>query len=857
MRDNDMRENNKAKTGRMGVSVVVQTHWDREWYFPHQQYLARLVVVMERVVAELESGKLKSFLFDGQTAAYEDLVANAEPVLVKKVQRLVREKRIVLGPWYVMADEFLVSGESLLRNLELGIADANAAGNCQRVGYLPDTFGHVSQMPQMLRMFGIDSAVMWRGVDAKHSEFDWVAPDGSVVGSVFLTEGYYQHPFNVADWQLALTAYLTRVTPRTLASRALLTQGGDHLAPGADFAARVSEFNRTQDAYTLEQSSLAQYTEHALKDSAGRRERIAGRLRDNAQAFVLPDVMSTRRYLKLANQSAEDRLTGVVEPLFAALDIDDVPQTYLEQCWRLLLQNQAHDSICGCSVDAVHREMLTRYAQLEQRCDALIERACAAAGMVAVAQHDANAPDVFADDSVFTLFNPQPKRFHGWSTQRVFVKGALRDHLAVASSTGERLPAQVLSATATSMFRSPIDDFPERIAGFSYEIAVHCSLPGLGALDCTLAWDAPARPIATAAQAAIENAHLRVALEADGTITITEKASGQRTSEFFGIISELDAGDTYNFSPPPQQHTVRQPQFSLLATQFGEHVQTLNVSVDLNLPAGLREDRQGPTQATVTNRGELRLRLFADARAVECQLEWANHARDQRTRLTIPVANNIESVFADSAFSWERYPRMRAAYPAAPSRREMPIAVMPTLSAVVAGRVGVAHRAMQECEIVSVGGNDYLAMTLVRSVGWMSRRDLVTRGVGAGPDIETPEAQCLGTERFDFAIGFVDDHVAWLNLAQSFRKPPVLLRGHTARWRKVKELGEALQVSATRCVGDQLEMRVWNPTAVNQSLASLTLHGPQWHLVTADTVTPIDENTALAPHRIATLRCAR
>jgi mannosylglycerate hydrolase len=849
-----MRNNDRAKTGRMGVSVVVQTHWDREWYFPHQQYLARLLVVMERVVAQLESGALTSFLFDGQTAAYEDLLANGEPALVKKVQRLVREKRVVLGPWYVMADEFLVSGESLLRNLELGINDANAAGNCQRVGYLPDTFGHVSQMPQMLRMFGLDSAVMWRGVDAKYSEFDWVALDGSVVGSVFLTEGYYQHPFNVADWQLALSAYLKRIVPRTRASRVLLTQGGDHLAPGAAFAARLAEFNRTQDEYTLEQSSLAQYTECVLKESEGRRERIVGRLRDNAQAFVLPDVLSTRRYLKLANQLAEDRLLGVVEPLFAALDIDDVPQTYIEQCWRLLLQNQAHDSICGCSVDAVHREMLTRYAQLEQRCDALVERACAAAGMVAAAQHDANAPDVFADDSAFTLFNPQPKRFHGWSTQRVFVKGAARDHLAVIAGNGERLPAQALSATATHMFRSPIDDFPDRIAGFSYEIAVHCTLPGLSALDCTLAWDAPVRPIATAAQAAIESAHLRVALEADGTITVTEKTTGQRSTKFLGVVSELDAGDTYNFSPPSQQHTVLQQQFSLLSAQFGEHVQELNLSVDLTVPAGLREDRLGPSEARVTNRGALRLRLFADARAIECQLEWTNHARDQRTRLTIPVADNIDTVFADSAFIWERYPLVRAAYPAVPSRREMPVAVMPTLSAVVAGRVGVAHRAMQECEIVSVGGNDHLAMTLVRSVGWMSRRDLVTRGVGAGPDMETPEAQCLGTERFDFTIGFVDDHVAWLNVAQAFRKPPVLLRGHTARWRQGEEIAEALQVSATRRVGDQIEMRVWNPTTVNQSLASL---GRRWHLVTADSVTPIGPNTALAPHRIATLRCAR
>lgn len=839
-----------AKAENMRVSVVVQTHWDREWYFPHQQYLARLLVVMARVVAQLESGKLKSFLFDGQTAAYEDLIANAEPALVQRVQRLVREKRIILGPWYVMADEFLVSGESLVRNLECGIADANAAGNCQRVGYLPDTFGHVSQMPQILRMFGMDSAVMWRGVNSSHAEFDWVAPDGSVVGGLFLTEGYYQHPLNVADWRGALSGYLQKVAPRTQASRVLLTQGGDHLVSNDDLADRMAEFNRGQDAFALEPTTLAAHVAQVMHETNGRRSRITGRLRENAEAFVLPDVLSTRRYLKLANQLAEDRLTGVVEPLYTALDIDDVPHAYLEQCWRLLLQNQAHDSICGCSVDAVHREMLTRYAQLEQRCEALIERATAAAGMVSVAQHHEGALDVFADDSAFTLFNPRPKRFDGWITHRLFMKGEARAHLSVRTVAGERLLCEVLSVTATHQFRSPIDDFPERFEGFCYEMAIHCSLPGLGALACVLVRDTPA-PRATDATAAIENEHVHVALEPDGTLTLTEKASGQRITKFLGVASELDAGDTYNFSPPKHQHDVRQHQFSLLSQRHGEHVHALTLGLAITVPAGLSEDRSGASHATVTNRGTLRLRLYAGERAVRCALEWTNHARDQRLRLITPVASHLDAVYADSAFSWERYPVVHAAYPAAPSRREMPVAVMPTLSAVVAGRIGVAHRAMQECEIVKLDGRDWLGMTLVRSVGWMSRRDLVTRGVGAGPDMETPEAQCLGTEHFEFMIGPTDDHVEWLNLAESFRKPPMLLRGHTTRWRAPIEFASALQVSATRRVGDQLEIRVWNPTAKPQPLG--ISDGP-WYSVTADRVEHVERNATLAPHRIATLR---
>jgi hypothetical protein len=239
------------------VDVVVQTHWDREWYLPHQTSVARLIEVMARVLPMLEDGRLQSFLFDGQTAAFEDLMSHAEPALAARARALAVQGRLLLGPWYVMADEFLVTGESLLRNLEIGLADVAAATGRSidadtAVGYLPDTFGHVAQMPMLLRQFGIQQAVLWRGADAVHSEFDWAAPEGSEVGTVFLTEGYYQHPLNLPGpgpggaGHAALLAYLDRIATRALSPRLLLTQGGDHLLPAADLPQRMADFNATQ-----------------------------------------------------------------------------------------------------------------------------------------------------------------------------------------------------------------------------------------------------------------------------------------------------------------------------------------------------------------------------------------------------------------------------------------------------------------------------------------------------------------------------------------------------------------------------------------------------------------------------------
>ncbi|MES3021231.1 MAG: glycoside hydrolase family 38 [Pseudomonadota bacterium] len=826
------------------VSVVVQTHWDREWYLTHQAFIARLLHVMEKVCAQLESGQLHSFMFDGQTAALEDLLANCEPKLAARVRRLAADKRIVLGPWYVMADQFLSSGEALMRNLEIGIADAESAGNCQRVGYLPDTFGHISQMPQILRHFGIGSAVMWRGVDSADSEFDWHAPDGSVAGTVFLTQGYYQHPFNIEAWRESLTGYLDQVRPRSLGGPLLLTQGGDHLVPGDALATRIAAYNDAQQQYHLAQATMEDYVGGALAASAGRRRAVHGELRQNAQAFVLPDVLSTRRYLKRLNQAAEDKLTGVVEPLLAQLALaGDYPAAYLEQTWRLLLQQQAHDSICGCSIDAVHDEMLTRYALLDQRMDALIERASAGAGLIGLSVHDGHAQGPFGDDGCFTIFNPLPKTVDGWHEHALFLKGDAAAALTVTGPGGEAIEHAVLSVAPHSILRSPLDDFPDRIEGHLYQLALRCRLQGMAALACTAKPVGPA-PVHAPLSTAIENSIMRIAFN-DGELTWADKESGETIEATLAIYSELDAGDSYNFSPPPTQRITMQTRFAFVSAVNHGPVQELNLTIEMRVPAGLDAQRGGADTATVLNTGTLRLRLWQDSDMADCRLDWHNQARDQRTRLLLPLSGQVDSTGSDSAFSWEQRPVVTAQYPALPSRTEMPVAVNPTYSAIMAGTLAFCHRAMQEYEVILHAGRQYLGVTMVRSVGWLSRRDLVTRGVGAGPDIATPGAQCLGHERFEFRFGRVAPQQV-LARAQAMRRPPVLLRGHSTQWRAPIEAGAAaLQFSALRMRGDAQELRIWNPTA---SALAVSLGDAGWVRVLDD------DNGVINPHAIATFR---
>ncbi|MFM9011297.1 MAG: glycoside hydrolase, partial [Planctomycetota bacterium] len=181
-------------TQRTGI-VVPHTHWDRAWYLPFQAYRLRLVEMVAELLDLLESGTLPNFVLDGQTVVLEDHLA-IRPQDRPRIRTLVEAGRLRLGPWYTMPDCFLARPESLIRNLQRGIGIASEHGGASRVGYVPDSFGHFAQLPQILAGFGIDSFLFMRGMpvevrDRDGAIFTWRAPDGSEVLATFLREGYF------------------------------------------------------------------------------------------------------------------------------------------------------------------------------------------------------------------------------------------------------------------------------------------------------------------------------------------------------------------------------------------------------------------------------------------------------------------------------------------------------------------------------------------------------------------------------------------------------------------------------------------------------------------------------------------
>lgn len=358
------------------VAIVPHTHWDREWYAPFQTYRLRLVKLLDEFLPFLEGDpSYRHFLLDGQTAVVDDYL-EIRPEALERLKRLAGEGRIAMGPWMILMDEFMVSGETIVRNLQTGITRATSLGGAMPVGYLPDMFGHAAQMPQILRLAGCEHAIVWRGVPGAidASAFWWEGPDGSRVRAEYLYGSYS----NGRDIQMDPARLIERARDyehelgEARVGDLLLMNGTDHQVPQTWLGTVVEQANATQDEYSFEVIALAEYLERQPVDGLAT---WRGELRSGARSNLLMGVVSNRRDVKLAAAAAEQALERRAEPLCALLARDRYPSTLLDLAWRSLVLNSAHDSSCACSIDEVVDEVIVRYREARQIAEGLADEA--------------------------------------------------------------------------------------------------------------------------------------------------------------------------------------------------------------------------------------------------------------------------------------------------------------------------------------------------------------------------------------------------------------------------------------------------------------------------------------------------
>lgn len=351
------------------VIAYVHFHWDREWYREFEIFRMRLLRAFDNVLNLLETNKLPSFYFDGQTSAlldYLEIRPKKEPL----IRQLIKDKRLFIGPFYCLVDEFLTDENCFRKNLEIGLKISKDFGCEDFIAYFADTFGHSASTIPILKDFGIDKAVVWRGCGDIPSEFDWKF-NGQCLHTVNLVRGYFNDifsaPVSIDKKAGFLKSNLDKISEKS-GDVLLMPVGADHLGVEPDLSEQINAVNNLLEDYEIKTGTIFEYFETVKNRFSG--YETEGELRDNSKTFILEGSYSSRLDIKRYNTEASYKL-----------DLADRMQKFygsnysnlIEYAYKTLLQNQAHDSICGCSTDDVHLENIVRYKKIIQIADNIIE----------------------------------------------------------------------------------------------------------------------------------------------------------------------------------------------------------------------------------------------------------------------------------------------------------------------------------------------------------------------------------------------------------------------------------------------------------------------------------------------------
>ncbi len=870
---------NDAPKANLTAFVVPHTHWDREWYRPFQAFRARLVDVIDEVLEILtRDPDYRRFTLDGQAVVLEDYL-ELRPERRQQVREQVQTGRLRIGPWYVLADEFLVSPEALVRNLQFGSRICRMFGTPMPVGYTPDSFGHISQLPLIARGFGLDSIVFERGVgdegEQLRGEFRWVAADGLTdIFAVHLL-GTYSPLAAVghADWELGdaydaeraarqtravlfgpdgeldeLPTWLREsferlpdgIAPYATHGAVLLLNGSDHLFAQPNVPTIVSDLNqRIPDAHFVH-ADIEEFLA-AARSPLDQLVTHRGEFRGSRYQHVLSGVLSARLYLKQANEASQTLLEAYAEPLAALAWLGGSPHPthLLREAWRRLLQNHPHDSICGCSIDAVHDEMMVRFDNVGQLGELISSQALA---------HLVGGGDVRA----MAVYNPLPHPRTTTVEHTLDLPAGSGNRIGVQNVRGESLPCQVRvdSVYAPGSSEARVDRTTLRF---------EADLPALGLSAFRLvdgATDVPsARPVRlerTGATLTLDNGQVRLELDAVGRAVLTHVASGSRYPLALAFEDVADAGDTYDFSPLPADTPIvtdRSAEPPEIIDQ-GPLTTTVRLRYRLELPARLSGDRrQREGHAGLPIRLDLTLR--AEEPMLHLDVSLDNRAEDHRLQLRVGTDITSRTVLADGHFDvLERAVE-------APAGRDWFQAPRATnhqrrFVAVTDGTRGIAllNRGLPEYEARTSATGVELRATLLRSVGWLSRLDLRSRPQGAGPSLPTPGAQMIGTWSFQLAVlpfaGPWDDS-GLVDAAQTFAAPPRVQTCSTVpEPRSWLDLPRPLVLSALKKAEDRdtLIVRVFNPATFTVTGALQLWKAP----AAVHAVSLAEERLARLPH---------
>lgn len=871
--------------------MICHTHWDREWYLTREEFRTKLVRLVDGLLDIIDTvPEYVSFMLDGQTIAIEDYL-EIKPYNRERLFTALKSGKIICGPWYILPDELLVSGESHIRNYMKGTEVLGENGKKMKAAYLPDSFGHPEQMPQIVKGLGMDTMVFWRGVPnkVKQTEFYWEAPypDAKIL-CIHMPHGYG----NCGN----LSADMTETVPRvqnlvdSLGAKSstdiiLLMNGSDHIIAQKDICDIVKNLNEKLVGCQIELSTMERYLKE-VKEKLGELPVYKGEFRSGERSMLLGGTLSSRMILKQKNDIVQSKIERYLEPVLALErlcgDKTD-SRGYRDYLWKKILENQPHDSICGCSIDEVHSEMMTRYACIEQTEDTLMSDAVVRSSRKKMEDPGRRAElflfepavrggtsyvetDICLDETLVQEVNFTTSVIADY--ERKIRHPDIPTEIRITDEKGRKIPHVILGAEKDYIKLYQDHTSPEvykvnklRVGMLLPEFSYGCHQLSAEPVDSadgeagqygngilaeknresqTDIYVEKERPLQ------IENEFYILKAGQDG-ISVEDKRNGSVHTGFAKLIDKGDAGDEYTYSWPEtdREYGVSWVDVHVIKEKKGNLAEHLTVAGILELPESLTDDRRERSRKLVECPFSMKFTLVRGVKRIDCHMEMENHAADHRLQIQFPAG--VKADFSES-YDIFNITQHEVDVTVPDEWMEYPQSAHPTH-----GYIGIHNdregmsigvKGLTEYEAVRLkdggteNGEDQTAVniTLLRCVGWLSRTDLLTRHGNGGWTIATPEAQCLGKQTFDFCIIYHGNETKKsFDQTERFRYPVYLKNmrpGSAGRWiseevgKTAGSLPEGVELSALKPSesGDGIVMRIYS---ISKKTEQISLEIPE------------------------------
>ncbi len=678
------------------VIAYLQTHWDREWYREYEIFRMRLLRVFDNVLDLLSRNKIPSFYFDGQVSAIMDYL-EMRPENRELVETLSRHKKLFVGPFYCLVDEFLTDKTCFEKNLEIGIKYAQELGCEDFIGYLADTFGHSQNIPNILMDYGIDKCIVWRGCPSEiPAEFKWCG-----INTVNLVRGYFNDIFSMnADIETKAAAIKHNLDLVAEKSGDILIMpiGADHLGIEENIVSQISEINELlAEEYEILLGTPFDYF-NAVEERF-ENYKWDNELRDNSNTFTLQGSYSSR--LDLKRKNVETSYVLDLANRFVKQQKEQKYDNLIEYAYKMLLQNQAHDSICGCSTDDVHRENLIRYKKIQQVANGIID--------------ELKFKNGFNENKIINLSD---KPFSG--VIEFETAADIKNCPKISSRKG--FDPYLLADTQ----RIPVTEDYTEIKTYLTEI------DNIGQDEIEFFVPRAEESDLRVSESFIENSNICLQI-IDGKVLI----NGTKMK----LVDYIDLGDSYNSAPEPKD---KGDEFGILRTK---------VVMNNPLRAALRIDFEGKWDAV-----SLVVSLDKGAENLKFKFDWENSRRNHKLCVKFELKEPISEVFSedmnelikrnfDSKYDIRKHlPKERgceAKTNTAPMQRGL-------LIDEEVNNIGIVTKGLTQYEIFK----NNLIIPILRATGQISNPQNPARTTPAGPPIEAKDLQMLGHNSAEFYVFF-------------------------------------------------------------------------------------------------------